>query len=81
MPENLDVSLEQVEKESVQAIKDFGGDVAKIEKEPIAFGLIALKIIFSMDEAKGATDPLEEKLKEVEGIRNVEVVDVRRAFG
>ena len=81
MPESVEVSLDTLEPLCIQAIKDFGGYVAKIEKEPIAFGLTALKIIFSMDESKGSTDTLEDTLKEMEGIRNVEVVDVRRALG
>ena len=40
----------------------------KTEQEPIAFGLKALKIIFVMDEAKGSTDELESKIKEIEGV-------------
>ncbi len=81
MPESVDVSLDALETKTKEKIIAFGGDVLKIEKEPIAFGLVALKIIFSMDEAKGSTDNLEEDLKKEEDIMNVEVVDVRRAFG
>lgn len=81
MPENVNVSLDALETKAKEKITAFGGDVLKVEKEPIAFGLVALKVIFSMEESKGSTDKLEEDLKEEEGIMNIEVVDVRRAFG
>tara|TARA_Y100000034_G_scaffold127878_1_gene181473 strand:- start:555 stop:830 length:276 start_codon:yes stop_codon:yes gene_type:complete len=81
MPENVDVSLDALETKVKEKIIAFGGDVLKVEKEPVAFGLVALKIIFSVEEAKGSTDDLEEDLKNEENIMNVEVVDVRRAFG
>ena len=53
----------------------------KTEQEPIAFGLKALKITFVMDEDKGSTDPLEETLKNLDGVNSVETIDVRRAVG
>ena len=81
MPESVDVALDALEETVKEKITAFGGKVAKIEKEPVAFGLTALKIIFSLDESKGATDPLEDDLKSLEEVLNVEVVDVRRAFG
>ena len=34
-----------------------------------------------MDEKKGSTDALEEKVKELEGVSSLEVTDVRRAVG
>ena len=82
MPESPEVDLNKVEEAAKKTIAEFAGEgETKTEQEPIAFGLKALKIIFVMDEAKGATDPLENKIKEIEGVNSVEVVDVRRAIG
>ena len=82
MPEGTEVNLEELKEKVEKEIKDFNNNEdIKIEEEPIGFGLSALKFLFVMEEEKGSTDPLEEKLKNIEGIGNVEVTDVRRAIG
>ena len=82
MPESPDVDLNNIESQAKEKIKAFtGNDEMKSEQEPIAFGLVALKIIFVMDESKGSTEPLEEQIKELEGVNSVETIDVRRAIG
>ena len=81
MPEGVDVSLTDLEKSSQKIIENYGCRMQRVEKEPIGFGLVALKITFSMDENKGSTDALEDQLKEITGIMNVEVVNVGRALG
>jgi len=48
-------------------------------EEPIAFGLKALKIIIAMpEETEGGTEELENLLKNVEGVEEVEVEAVHR---
>lgn len=82
MPSSPEVNLDQIQEKALEKIKEFAGDTeTKIDQEPIAFGLKALKIIFVMDEAKGSTEPLEDNIKDIEGVQNVEVIDVRRAVG
>ena len=82
MPDSPDVNLKEVESQALDKIKSFSGmENYKIEIEPIAFGLKAVKILFVMDEAKGATDPLEEDIGKISGVNSVEVTDVRRAIG
>tara|TARA_Y100000310_G_scaffold345857_1_gene471552 strand:+ start:4599 stop:4877 length:279 start_codon:yes stop_codon:yes gene_type:complete len=82
MPTSPEVDLSIVEEGASKEIIAFAGEgEIKAEQEPIAFGLKALKLLFVMDEAKGATDELENKIKEIEGVNSVEVVDVRRAIG
>ncbi len=85
MPTSPEVNLDEI-KEKVQAlIREFTdrNDPAdqKVEIEPVAFGLKALKIIFTMDEAKGSPDAIEDKVTAIEGVQSFEVVDVRRAIG
>jgi len=82
MPESPEIDLTKIEEQAKILITEFAGEgEMKTEQEPIAFGLKALKILFVMDESKGATDELENKIKEIEGVNSVECVDVRRAIG
>jgi elongation factor 1-beta len=81
MPEGPDVNLEDLEKKALESIKKDLGDVeTKVEKEPIGFGLNALKVMFVMDEDKGSADPIADKIKGIEGVNSSEVVDARRAI-
>ena len=81
MPESPEIDLAMTEEQAKEKIKVFGGDVGKVEEEPIAFGLKALKLIFIMDESIGSTESLEEEIKGLKGVQSVEVTDVRRAIG
>ena len=82
MPTSPDVDLKEVTEKSLALIKEYTGlDNNKVEEVPLAFGLISIKLIFVMDEAKGATDPLEEQIKTIDGVNSVEVTDVRRSIG
>ncbi|MDD5133068.1 MAG: elongation factor 1-beta [Candidatus Nanoarchaeia archaeon] len=84
MPESPEVNLEDLEKEAKQIIEGYCSPDKtefKVSIDPIAFGLKALVIIFVMDEKKGATDPLEEKIRNVPGVESAEITDVRRAIG
>ncbi len=81
MPKSPDEDLKKIEEEVEKEVSSFGAEVGKVEIEPLAFGLNVLKIFVIMDEKKGDTEPLEDKIKSVKGIESVEVVDVRRAIG
>lgn len=81
MPSGLDVDLDRISEQIEKLIADFGGNVGRKEKEPVAFGLSALKIMFIMDEKKGSTEVLESKISKIKGVNSVDVVDVRRTIG
>lgn len=80
MPEDLEVDLNKLEKESKELLNKYG-EVGRTEREKIAFGLEAVKLIFVMDESKGSTDFIEDNMRNIDGVRSVEVTDVRRAIG
>jgi elongation factor 1-beta len=77
MPENPDIDLESLKKEIKSAIPD-GAELHKIEEEPIAFGLVALNVMFVVEDGEGGTELVEKKFNELSGIGSVEVQDVRR---
>ncbi len=80
-PESPEVDLGKLEEAAKKEISDFGGDVGKVEVEPMAFGLKALKLIFIADEAKSNYDPLEQKVAQLKGVASARITDVRRTIG
>ncbi len=72
MPESPDV-FENIKSEVEKTIK-----AEKIEEEPIAFGLKALKITVVVKDDEGGTEAIEEKLKHIQGVSDVQVVDLGR---
>jgi elongation factor 1-beta len=81
MPDSPEIDLKAVQDKVGHLVKEFGGEVGKIEEEPVGFGLVALKFYFVMSEDLGSTDDLEEKISQMKEVGNVEVTDVRRAIG
>lgn len=81
MPESTEVDLNVIGEKAKIEIENYGGEVGKMDVEPIAFGLNALNIIFIMDESRGSTDELENLISEIRGVESVKVTDVRRAIG
>jgi len=73
MPESAEVDLARLEQEVKSRVK-----VHSVEREPIAFGLEALRIIAVVQDAAGGTEPLEKALSAIEGVGDVQVIDVRR---
>ena len=80
MPETVEVDLRGLEKQLKAKLATIQIEVVKVERENIAFGLMALKLIFLIDEDKGDTDKIEALCKEVPGVLNAEIVDMRRSF-
>ena len=88
MPESPESDLNKIYKSSEQIIESSGAlknkeGILNIKKEveEIAFGLKALKVTFARDENKGDTEDIEQKLKEIEEVKDVEVVGVDRSLG
>ena len=80
MPVSPDKNLEKIEKESREVIEMSDGKNPNFEKQPIAFGLNALIVLFAWPEEK-ELEELEEKLKKIENVKSVQVIDIRRAIG
>lgn len=53
--------------------------VARFDEEPIAFGLVALVARIVMPEEEGRMDKVEEALKSVENVGEIQVVNVWRS--
>ena len=82
MPSSIDIDMQEIGQKAKNKIIDFcNSQEFKTSIESIAFGLKALNIIFVMDEAKGNTEALEQRISQIDGVESVEVTDVRRAIG
>lgn len=75
MPTGVDVNLDELES----AIKE-KVNPDRIEREPVAFGLFAIKIVIVIPEEDGKLDKVQEELKSLEGIKEVEVVTLTKSL-
>ena len=77
-PEDIDTDLDKL----VDKIKEklpANYEITKHSKEPIAFGLNALRLfILIPEESEGGTSRLEEVLQSIEGVQEVEIEAVHR---
>jgi len=80
MPVSPEADLEKIEKEVKTIIENSEGKNPSFEKQPIAFGLNALVILFAWPEEK-ELEELEKELGNVENVNSVQVIDIRRAIG
>ncbi|MBI4894177.1 MAG: elongation factor 1-beta [Candidatus Aenigmarchaeota archaeon] len=53
-------------------------DVKRAETEPLAFGLKSLKLTVFIMDAEGESDRAEEKIRSVEGVGEIEVLEMSR---
>ena len=75
MPKTIETNLDELENKINEEIKP-----ERMEREPIAFGLVALKVTKLVPEASGELEKVENKLRNVEGVGEVEVVEVSRSL-
>jgi elongation factor 1-beta len=81
MPEGVETDLEQLAEKVKLMVSEFEGNVMESKEEPVAFGLKAILVTFSRDEAKGTSDELEEAIEKLDEVASVVVADVRRGIG
>ena len=81
MPEGPETNLDDVESKVKEILSEFEAIVSAVEKEPVGFGLVALVVKFAVDEDKGGTEPIENKIAALESVTSAEVTMVSRALG
>ena len=66
-------------KEAIKKSLENKATIYKFDEEPVAFGLVALVAhILVPEEASGVMDEVEQRLKLIEGISEIEVLVSRR---
>lgn len=77
MPKGVETDMESIKKK----VEGLAGEKVKVhsmEIQPIAFGLKALEINMLFNDKLGGFDDIEEKIKQIEGVGEVETIDLNR---
>jgi elongation factor 1-beta len=77
LPANIEVNLDSLAnllKTAIPAEMELKSHVT----EPIAFGLNSLNVDIILDDSEGQMDALEESIKKVDGVGEIEVTNVSR---
>ncbi len=75
MPTGVDVDLENLESKIKSSVNP-----ERINREPIAFGLVALNVTVLVEDEGGQVDAVETKLRGIDEVGGVEVTEVTRTL-
>jgi elongation factor 1-beta len=74
-PEGTEVDLEALQANITSSIPDYAR-LNKIESKPLAFGLMFLEVQIILDDKQGGSDEIEKWLGDLEGVQNVDVIQM-----
>ncbi|MDQ3562569.1 MAG: elongation factor 1-beta [Thermoproteota archaeon] len=77
LPAEAESNLEEVVELIGKSVPE-GMELKSSSMEPIAFGLKAIIGDFLLDDAEGQMDKLEESIKQVNGVGEIEVMNISR---
>ena len=77
LPTGTEINLDDIVSSIKENLKD-GIELKRFEKEPLAFGLEFIKAQFTLDDAEGQMQSLEDSVKSVQGVSEFEVLNMSR---
>jgi translation elongation factor aEF-1 beta len=80
MPVSVETDLSNLKIGIKKKLENEGAQNISFEIQEVAFGLKALMVKMAWPEDKD-TDIAENKIKEINGVSSLSIVDYRRAFG
>jgi len=75
LPKDVNINLDKLEEKIKAAINP-----EKIDREPIAFGLVAFHVVKFVPDSGGEMEKVEKKLKEIEEVGEIEVTGISRSL-
>ena len=77
MPQSPDVDLDNLQERLEQSLPE-GAKINGVERDDVAFGLVALLPTVIVPDDAGGTEAVEEAFATVDGVESVEVENVGR---
>ena len=77
LPTGTEIDLSKL-IDSIKAALSSDIQIRNYEKEPLAFGLYYLKVEFILDDKEGQMDLLENTVRSVDGVSQIEVLNMSR---
>lgn len=77
LPSESDADIDSIPRILNQTLPE-GFKLLAHKKEPIAFGLYSLLADFTLDDSEGQMELLEESIRKVEAVGEIEVINVSR---
>lgn len=75
MPKDVETDLDKLEEKIKAMVKP-----ERVQRESIAFGLVAINVTKLVPDASGELEAIENKIKSIEGVRQIEVTEVTRSL-
>lgn len=79
--DNPEANAEDIQKQIKQIIEKEEGKIEQTEIVPYVFGLKAINTTFTIPEKSGGTDKIEEQIKKISQVGNLEILQISRTLG
>jgi len=77
MPQSPDIDLDELQQK-LEASLPQGAEIRSVERDDVAFGLVALLPMVVVPDDAGGTEAVEESFSDVDGVESVSVEEVGR---